>query len=123
MRDKNDFDKINITQDREALKLEKANQLTRKPGVLSSLTLTCIGQECCDEGMTYDSLNRKCIENFGNYFENMNNIQNYLPITVVPYVESFTEKFTINKKQELLQKSLALSGPNDIYIPPTPRVG
>lgn len=80
MRDDMDFDKIKIPYDRTATMLEKDGSLIRKKNPLTSLTLTCIGQDCCDGSMVYDYARNKCIatENFGNMFEKfnaMNNVQ------------------------------------------------
>ena len=77
-RDDLDFDKINIPYDRTATHLEKDGSIIRKKNPLTSLTLTCIGQDCCDGSMVYDYAKNKCIatENFGGMFEKMNAIHN-----------------------------------------------
>jgi hypothetical protein len=58
-----DFDKIKIPYDRTATLLEKDGSLIRKKNPLTSLTLTCIGQDCCDGSMVYDYARNKCIAN------------------------------------------------------------
>jgi hypothetical protein len=77
-RDDMDFDKIKIPYDRTATILEKDGSIIRKKNPLTSLTLTCIGQDCCDGSMVYDYARNKCIatENFGNMFEKFNAINN-----------------------------------------------
>ena len=77
-RDDMDFDKIKIPYDRTATLLEKDGSIIRKKNPLTSLTLTCIGQDCCDGSMVYDYARNKCIatENFGNMFEKFNAINN-----------------------------------------------
>ena len=122
MRDKNDFDKIDITQDREALLLAKSNQITNKRNPLTSLNLTCVGQDCCDEGTIYNNTTKRCMvstaeraESFGNFFDNMNLVQSLLPTVVQPYsAETFEND---NKMDKIKQTSLGLSGANDFYDP------
>ena len=71
MRDSADFDKMKIPYDRDASALQKQGLITKKKNLLTSLTLTCIGEDCCDGSMVYDYAKNKCIatENFGNYFD------------------------------------------------------
>ena len=78
MRDNINYDKIRIPYDRNAAQLEKDGTLIRKKNPLTSLTLTCVGQDCCDDGMLYDYAKNRCLmtENFGNYFENFGNSNN-----------------------------------------------
>jgi len=121
MRDKNDFDKIDITQDREALLLAKSNQITNKRNPLTSLNLTCVGQDCCDEGTIYNNTIKRCMvststaESFGNFFDNMNLVQSLLPTVVQPYsAETFAND---NKTDKIKQTTLGLSGANDFYDP------
>jgi hypothetical protein len=121
MRDKNDFDKIDITQDREALLLAKSNQITNKRNPLTSLNLTCVGQDCCDEGTIYNNTIKRCMvststaESFGNFFDNMNLVQSLLPTVVQPYsAETFAND---NKMDKIKQTTLGLSGAADFYDP------
>ena len=78
MRDNVNYDKIRIPYDRTATQLEKDGTITRKKNPLTSLTLTCVGQDCCDGSMVYDYAKNKCLmtENFGNYFDNFDNFDN-----------------------------------------------
>ena len=71
MRDSADFDKMKIPYDRDASALQKQGLITKKKNLLTSLTLTCIGEDCCDGSMVYDYAKNKCIatENFGNFFD------------------------------------------------------
>ena len=77
-RDNIDFDKIQVPYDREGALLEKDGSIIKKKNPLTSLTLTCIGQDCCDGSMVYDYAKNKCIatENFGGMFEEISNITN-----------------------------------------------
>ena len=106
-RDNVDFDKYNIPYNREGAILEKEGTLTRKKNPLTSLTLTCIGQDCCDGEMVYDKAKNKCIatENFGNAFETMMANTTKTPF-VVP-IEGFNNN--CNMKNNMLQHSLACS--------------
>ena len=119
MRDNNDFDKIDITQDREALLLAKSNQITNKRNPLTSLNLTCVGEDCCDEGTIYNNITKRCIatdtETFGNFFDNLNAVQSMLPAIVMPHsAETFVND---NKMDKIKQTTLSLSGANDFYDP------
>jgi hypothetical protein len=107
MRDDIDFDKINIPYDRTATTLEKDGSLIRKKNPLTSLTLTCIGQDCCDGSMVYDYARNKCIatENFGNMFEKFNAINNTSSI-VYPN-EGFINNS--NFKNNMIQTSFGCS--------------
>jgi len=106
-RDNVDFDKYNIPYNREGVLLEKEGTLTRKKNPLTSLTLTCIGQDCCDGEMVYDTAKNKCIatENFGNAFETM--MANTTKKTIVVPTEGFNNN--CNMKNNMLQHSLACS--------------
>jgi uncharacterized membrane protein YkgB len=106
-RDDMDFDKINIPYDRTATILEKDGSLIRKKNPLTSLTLTCIGQDCCDGSMVYDYARNKCIatENFGNMFEKFNAINNTSSI-VYPN-EGFINNS--NFKNNMIQTSFGCS--------------
>ena len=66
----------------------KQGRIKQKTGI-RGLGLTCIGEECCSEGMAYDNTKHKCFpldptttstttqaENFNNFFESMNNMKN-----------------------------------------------
>ena len=108
-RDNIDFDKYNIPYDRRAAMLEKDGTIFRKKNPLSSLTLTCVGQDCCDISMQYDSAKSKCIatENFGNIFETMA-AMNTTKATVYP---NSTEGYVnnCNFKNSMIQNSLGCS--------------
>ena len=112
-RDNMDFDKYTIPYNREAALLEKEGTLTRKRNPLSSLTLTCIGQDCCDISMQYDSTKSKCIatENFGNVFETMA-AMNSKQAVVYP-IESFNNNW--NLKNSMLQNSLGCSSVDKFF--------
>jgi uncharacterized membrane protein (DUF485 family) len=103
-RDNVDFDKYNIPYNREGAILEKEGTLTRKKNPLTSLTLTCVGQDCCDGEMVYDKAKNKCIatENFGNAFEIM-----MANTTKKAIVQGFNNN--CNMKNNMLQHSLACS--------------
>tara|TARA_B100000900_G_scaffold406372_3_gene417296 strand:+ start:1428 stop:3041 length:1614 start_codon:yes stop_codon:yes gene_type:complete len=75
MRDNKEFDKFRVPYDRQAAQLQKKGLLEKKGSPLKGFGITCIGDECCDASMVYDNLKNKCVlsENFGNYFENLNN--------------------------------------------------
>jgi hypothetical protein len=107
-RDNLDFDKYNIPYNREAAMLEKDGSIIRKKNPLTSLTLTCIGQDCCDGSMVYDKAKNKCIatENFGNIFETMA-IMNNKKSTVYPNTEGFVNN--CNFKNTMIQNSLGCS--------------
>ena len=107
MRDDVDFDKINIPYDRTATHLERDGSLIRKKNPLTSLTLTCIGQDCCDGSMVYDYAKNKCIatENFGNMFEQFNAMNNVQSI-VYPN-EGFINNS--NFKNNMMQTSFGCS--------------
>ena len=108
-RDNIDFDKYNIPYDRRAAMLEKDGTIFRKKNPLSSLTLTCVGQDCCDISMQYDSAKSKCIatENFGNVFETTA-AMNTTKATVYP---NSTEGYVNNSnfKNSMIQNSLGCS--------------
>ena len=79
MRDNKDFDKIRIPYDREAAMLEKSGVITRKNNLLSSLSLTCIGADCCPETsgvLIYDPVKNRCVANetFTPYLSNSSDI-------------------------------------------------
>lgn len=79
MRDNKDFDKFKIPFTRtEAANLKSKGSRYSKDSPLKSLGITCVGEECCDESMIYDKLRDKCVasENFGNYFENAQELNN-----------------------------------------------
>ena len=60
IRDENDFDKFKSGYDRQASELIKSGKLKNKTG-LSDLGITCIGSECCSDGMTYDATLHRCV--------------------------------------------------------------
>jgi uncharacterized membrane protein (DUF485 family) len=112
-RDNVDFDKYNIPYNREGVLLEKEGTLTRKINPLTSLTLTCIGQDCCDGEMVYDKAKNKCIatENFGNAFETM--MANNTKKAIVVPIEGFNNN--CNMKNTMLQHSLACSSTDTFF--------
>jgi uncharacterized membrane protein (DUF485 family) len=112
-RDNIDFDKYDIPYNREGAILEKEGTLTRKKNPLTSLTLTCVGQDCCDGEMVYDKAKNKCIatENFGNAFENM--MANDTKTPIVFPIEGFNNN--CNMKNTMLQNSLACSSTDNFF--------
>jgi len=108
-RDDMDFDKIKIPYDRTATILEKDGSIIRKKNPLTSLTLTCIGQDCCDGSMVYDYARNKCIatENFGNMFEKFNAINNTQSIVYPASNEGFINNS--NFKNSMIQTSFGCS--------------
>jgi uncharacterized membrane protein YkgB len=108
-RDDMDFDKIKIPYDRTATILEKDGSIIRKKNPLTSLTLTCIGQDCCDGSMVYDYARNKCIatENFGNMFEKFNAINNTSSIVYPASNEGFINNS--NFKNNMFQTSFGCS--------------
>jgi hypothetical protein len=111
MRDNIDFDKTRIPYDRNAAQLEKEGKLIRKRNPLTSLTLTCIGQDCCDGSMVYDYAKNKCLmtENFNNFFEGHQNHE---------YANNIVEPFGVDcAKDYLLQKSFSFSNGLLFHIP------
>ena len=112
MRDNKDFDKIRIPYDREAAMLEKSGVITRKNNLLSSLSLTCIGADCCPETsgvLIYDPVKNRCVANetFTPYLSNSSSI--YLDnnfgssLGGFSIVEGLTSSINI---QDLVGKSL-----------------
>jgi hypothetical protein len=105
MRDNIDFDKIRIPYDRTAAKLEEDGTIIRKKNPLTSLTLTCIGEDCCDGSMVYDYAKNKCLmsENFDNYFESLQNLQNHKLIeSFGPYSKDFLVRKSLNISSDFL---------------------
>ena len=113
MRDNIDFDKLRIPYDRNAAQLEKDGTLVRKKNPLTSLTLTCVGQDCCDGSMVYDYAKNKCLmtENFNNFFDGAkiegHTNHNHL-------VEPFGVDYA---KDKLLQNSFSFSNGFFFHIP------
>ena len=116
MRDDINFDKFRVPYDRQAHQMYNDGKLSKKDSPLKGLGITCVGDECCDASMIYDNLANKCVmqENFGNYFEKMNNMNNS-NINVVKQFDNFDnyrENFITNntnlkeKKNDLLAESL-----------------
>ena len=108
-RDNIDFDKYNIPYDRRAAMLEKDGTIFRKKNPLSSLTLTCVGQDCCDISMQYDSAKSKCIatENFGNIFETMAAMNTTIATVYPNSTEGYVNN--CNFKNSMIQNSLGCS--------------
>ena len=118
MRDNKNFDKLRIPYDRELALLEKQGKITKKKNPLTSLTLTCIGQDCCDGSMVYDFAKNKCIlsENFGGYFESMNNHNSGKTSYVEGLDGNINESFAnCNIKQNLVANSLNCSDEDKFY--------
>lgn len=83
MRDTKNFDKIKIPYDRTGERLIGDGKLKDK-SFSGTFGITCIGDECCDTSMVYDSLTNKCVlanndstsnqfnrvDGFTNFFEN-----------------------------------------------------
>lgn len=121
MKDNNNFDKIKIPYDRHHQKLIDTKKSKAKGSILKNLGVVCIGDECCDSSMVYDNLTNKCImsENFGNYFESMQNINTKNVNIIEPYQDDNlkkTEHFISsnsnsleNAKNSMVNKSLLLS--------------
>ena len=118
MRDNKNFDKLRIPYDREAALLEKQGVIIKKKNPLTSLTLTCIGEDCCDGSMVYDFAKNKCIlsENFGGYFESMNNFDSGRTSIVEVLGGTINEGFANCKvKQSLVTNSLNCSDTDKFY--------
>ena len=115
MRDDIDFDKIRIPYDRKAAQLERDGTIIRKKNPLTSFTLTCIGQDCCDGSMVYDHAKNKCLatENFGGIFEKFNNITNQETTVYPNNSEGFVNKS--NFKNILYTGSLNCSSTDNYY--------
>jgi hypothetical protein len=109
MRDNIDFDKIQFPYDREGALLEKDGSIIKKKNPLTSLTLTCIGQDCCDGSMVYDYARNKCLatENFGGMFDEAANNCSKREIIYPNSTESFINN--CNFKNTLYQSSLNCS--------------
>jgi len=109
MRDNIDFDKIQFPYDREGALLEKDGSIIKKKNPLTSLTLTCIGQDCCDGSMVYDYARNKCLatENFGGMFDEAANNSRKRETIYPNSTESFINN--CNFKNTLYQSSLNCS--------------
>ena len=133
MRDSKDFDKIRIPYDREAAILQKNGTITRKNNLLSSFSLTCIGQDCCPDpssGMIYDPVKNRCVANetFADYFNGP--IGGYLDESLTGFIDnsidgimsgsgkiSIVQPFSsMITKESLVGTSLNASGPNVMNI-------
>ena len=135
MKDNKDFDKDTIPYDTYGERLKNEGKVKQKTG-LGSLGITCVGEECCSEGMMYDSTKNKCLpvkdindsEGFMNFFEDMTKLkekqktivsENNLHEDVAqytsviePYVSSMTDLG--NLKTNLLINSLNDSTENNM---------
>ena len=109
MRDTADFDKMKIPYDRDAGALIKEGSIINKKNLLTSLTLTCIGEDCCDGSMVYDFAKNRCIatENFGNFFDKKINE------TFTTLVEPMSNN--VFKKQYLVSNTLNCSSKDSFY--------
>ncbi len=136
MKDNINFDKDRIPYDRKAGQLMNQGKLSKK-GL--GFGVTCIGEECCTDGMMYDSTKHRCfpdpnkketftnIEQFTSMFEEMNKLNNKQVSTVHNNTihedsKEFTyvkEPFVSDKsyfKLGLLKDSLQNSTPNNFYF-------
>jgi hypothetical protein len=86
-RDSINFNKYKL-DDGKYRRLHEQGKISRKGRLSSMLGGTCIGSQCCDEGMTYDANSDKCI-----YTE----ISAYLKI--ISPIDSNTYNFTINSNK------------------------
>jgi archaellum component FlaC len=113
MKDDIDYDRIRVPYDRQTSELIKQGKMKSKGSVLKNLGVTCVGDECCDVSMVYDNLNNKCVlsENFGGYFESMQNKNKETFNIIEPYTfENFTTLENVTSKKEgLLRDSLVRS--------------
>ena len=125
LKDDIDYDRIRIPYDRQASELIKQGKMESKGSVFKNIGVTCIGDECCDDSMVYDNLNNKCIlsENFGGYFESMQNknkeeinviepykLENFTTIENLTSIENFTTIENLSHiKERLLRDSLVKS--------------
>ena len=86
-KDNKDFDKDMIPYDRKTAELMKEGKLKKKSGGgLGGFGITCIGEQCCTDGMLYDSTQNRCYatsENFGNFFENSINAKNQVESEII----------------------------------------
>ena len=99
MRDNINFDKIRIPYDREAVKLQKDGIITKKKNLLSSFSLTCIGEDCCPDpssGMIYDPTKNRCVANetFADYFDRP--VGGYLDVTLNEYIDGSIDRLLGN---------------------------
>jgi len=99
MRDNINFDKARIPYDREAAKLQKDGIISKKKNLLSSFSLTCIGEDCCPDsssGMIYDPTKNRCVanENFADYFDRP--VGGYLDITLNEYIDGSIDRLLGN---------------------------
>ena len=109
-KDNINFDKDRIPYDRQAAQLIKQGKIKEKKGI-PGLGFTCIGEQCCSEGMMYDATKDKCFDisgsvsaftnlfesnkildtnkilDFNNMFDNMLDNINYTNIESESYVE------------------------------------
>ena len=59
-RDPHDYEKINHSSNVFGDKLISDGKLDKKDSLLKGMGLTCIGEECCEDGMLYDATLNKC---------------------------------------------------------------
>lgn len=60
IKDNKDYNKDKIPHNRRAYKLIDEGKIKPKASPLKGFGITCIGEECCDVGMLYDSTRNKC---------------------------------------------------------------
>ena len=85
-KDNKDFDKDIIPYDRRTAELMKEGKLKNKSNLLGGFGITCIGEQCCTDGMLYDSTQNRCYatsENFGNFFENSIKAKNQVESEII----------------------------------------
>jgi hypothetical protein len=84
-KDNKDFDKYTIPYDRRGSELSKQGKNIKKNNLMGGFGITCIGEQCCTDGMSYDSTKNRCFttsENFGNFFENSNSSKNQIEAVI-----------------------------------------
>jgi hypothetical protein len=87
-KDNKDFDKDTIPYDRRGTELSKQGKNIKKTNLMGGFGITCIGEQCCTDGMSYDSTKNRCFttsENFGNFFENSNSSKNQIEEVIENY--------------------------------------
>tara|TARA_B110000259_G_scaffold90984_1_gene105628 strand:- start:176 stop:2449 length:2274 start_codon:yes stop_codon:yes gene_type:complete len=80
-KDNKDFDKDTIPHDRRGIELSNQGKNIKKTNLMGGLGITCIGEQCCTDGMSYDATKNRCFttsENFGNFFEKTNKASNQI---------------------------------------------
>jgi hypothetical protein len=101
-KDNKDFDKDTIPYDRRGRELSKQGKNIKTSNLMGGLGITCIGAECCTDGMSYDSTKNRCFttsENFGNFFENSNSSKNKIETVIKNNdIHEYDKKFSYIKE-------------------------